>query len=214
MLAIDWKCWRSYLKSSSAYSMTIQMLGRVAGSLLFFDNFCIIRHYCYILTSLHYFISLDMNMLIQKINYCYMLTSLNYFISLDMNILNQKINVLVYILHFYLLISLACTALRELFRTRQGNCTLSDYSSGELTRNSRNRQKEEYASSDTQILADENSHDNSIGEVDPTQSEHASLVSLNDADDEFYDVMEPSNCDESENEWLTECSYQKSQVKV
>lgn len=132
MLAIDWKSWRSYLKSSSAYSMTIQMLGRVA-------------------------------------------------------------------------------ALRELFRTRLGNCTLSDYSSGELTRNRRNSPKEEYASSDTQIQADENNHDNSIGEVEPTQSEHASLVSLNDADDEFYDVMEPSNCDESEKGWMTECSHQKSQ---
>lgn len=55
MLAIDWKCWRSYLKSSSAYSITIQMLGRVAGSLL-------------LLTSLYYwtynyFISLDLYVL-------------------------------------------------------------------------------------------------------------------------------------------------------
>ncbi|XP_058780131.1 protein ENHANCED DISEASE RESISTANCE 2-like isoform X2 [Vicia villosa] len=132
MLAIDWKCWRSYLKSSSAYSITIQMLGRVA-------------------------------------------------------------------------------ALRELFRARLGNCTLSDYSSGELTRNRRNGLKEEYANSDTQIQANESNPDNSIGEVDPTQSEHAVLVSLNDADDEFYDVMEPSNCDESENGWMTECSHQKSQ---
>lgn len=115
---------------------------------------------------------------------------------------------------FYLLISLARAALRELFRTRLGNCTLSDYSSGELTRNGRNSPKEEYASSDTQIQADENNHDNSIGEVEPTQSEHASLVSLNDADDEFYDVMEPSNCDESEKGWMTECSHQKSQVKI
>ncbi|WJX74275.1 hypothetical protein P8452_57946 [Trifolium repens] len=133
MLAMDWKCWRSYLKSSSAYSMTIQMLGRVA-------------------------------------------------------------------------------ALRELFRTKLGNCNLSDYSSGELTRNIRNSLKEEFANSDTQIqVVDENNHDNSTGEVDPTQSEHASLVGLNDADDEFYDVMELSNGDESENGWMTECSHQKSQ---
>ncbi|PNY06209.1 pleckstrin-like (PH) and lipid-binding START domain protein [Trifolium pratense] len=133
MLAIDWKCWRSYLKSSSAYSMTIQMLGRVA-------------------------------------------------------------------------------ALRELFRTKLGNCNLSDYSSGELTRNIKNSVKEEYANSDTQIqVVDENNHDHSTGEVDP---EHASLVSLNDADDEFYDVMELSNGDESENGWMTECSHQKSQLVV
>lgn len=81
MLAIDWKSWRSYLKSSSAYSMTIQMLGRVAGTLLFVDGFYIIGH-CY-----------------------YMLTTYNYFISLDMNILNLKIDVLVYIL----LIDFSCT---------------------------------------------------------------------------------------------------------
>lgn len=33
MLAIDWKFWKSYLRASSARSITIQMLGRVAGSL-------------------------------------------------------------------------------------------------------------------------------------------------------------------------------------
>ena len=37
MLAIDWKFWRSYIKSSSAHSMTVHMLGRVAGSLFFID---------------------------------------------------------------------------------------------------------------------------------------------------------------------------------
>ncbi|XP_040863110.1 protein ENHANCED DISEASE RESISTANCE 2-like isoform X2 [Glycine max] len=133
MLAIDWKCWRSYLKSSSAHSITIRMLGRVA-------------------------------------------------------------------------------ALRELFKARLGNCSSSDYSSGELTRNSELHIKEEVIiNSDTEIQADENNHDNSVGEVDQTQSEHACLVTLNDADDEFYDVPEPSDCDESENGWMTECSQQKSQ---
>ncbi|TKY48537.1 ENHANCED DISEASE RESISTANCE 2 [Spatholobus suberectus] len=132
MLAIDWKCWRSYLKSSSAHSITIRMLGRVA-------------------------------------------------------------------------------ALRELFRARLGSCSSSDYSSGELARNSGLHLKEGGINSDTEIQADENNHDNSVGEVDQTQSEHASLVTLNDADDEFYDVLEPSDCDESENGWMTECSHQKSQ---
>jgi hypothetical protein len=33
MLAIDWKFWKSYLQPSSARSITINMLGRVAGSL-------------------------------------------------------------------------------------------------------------------------------------------------------------------------------------
>ncbi|KAJ1409220.1 START-like domain superfamily [Sesbania bispinosa] len=132
MLAIDWKCWRTYLKSSSAYSITIRMLGRVA-------------------------------------------------------------------------------ALRELFKARLGNYSLSDYSSGELTRNRRLPLKEGDIKSDTQIQADENDYDNSIGEVDQTESEHAGLVSLNDPDDEFFDVPEPSDYDESENGWMTECSHQRSQ---
>lgn len=33
MLAIDWKFWKSYLRTSSARSLTIRMLGRVAGNL-------------------------------------------------------------------------------------------------------------------------------------------------------------------------------------
>lgn len=34
MLAIDWKFWKSYLLPSSAKSITIRMLGRVAGTVL------------------------------------------------------------------------------------------------------------------------------------------------------------------------------------
>lgn len=84
-----------------------------------------------------------------------------------------------------------------------------------MTRNSELHIKEEVIiNSDTEIQADENNHDNSVGEVDQTQSEHACLVTLNDADDEFYDVPEPSDCDVSENGWMTECSHQKSQVKI
>lgn len=111
------------------------------------------------------------------------------------------------------MISLACAALRELYRARLGNCPLSDCSSGELTRSSRVHLKEGNINSDTHVQADGNNYDNSIGELEQTQSEHASLVGLNDADDEFYDVPEPSDCDESENGWTTECSHQKSQVK-
>ena len=84
-----------------------------------------------------------------------------------------------------------------------------------MTRNSELHIKEEVIiNSDTEIQADENNHDNSVGEVDQTQSEHACLVTLNDADDEFYDVPEPSDCYVSENGWMTECSHQKSQVKI
>ncbi|CAL0324211.1 unnamed protein product [Lupinus luteus] len=135
MLAIDWKFWRSYLKSSSAHSITIRMLGIVA-------------------------------------------------------------------------------ALRELFRARLGNCSSSGYSSGDLIRNTSLHVKEGdiNSESDTQIQAgDEKTHDNSVGEVDQTQSEHANLVSLNDADDEFYDVPEPSDYDDSEYGWMAECSHQRSQ---
>lgn len=38
-------------------------------------------------------------------------------------------------------------------------------------------------------------------EADKAPSEHASLVSLNDADDEFFDVPEPSEYDQLEDEW-------------
>ncbi|KAK7261343.1 hypothetical protein RIF29_27652 [Crotalaria pallida] len=132
MLAIDWKFWRSYLKSSSAHSITIRMLGRIA-------------------------------------------------------------------------------ALRELFRARLGNCSSSGYSSGDLIRNSSLHLNEGEVNSNTQIEVGDENHDNSTGEVAQTQSEHASLGSLNDADDEFYDVPEPSDCDESEYGWMTECSQQRSQ---
>lgn len=104
--------------------------------------------------------------------------------------------------------------MRELFRARLGNCSSSGYSSGDLTRNNGLHLKEGDVNSDTQIQAgDEKTHDNSVEEVDQTQPEHASLVSLNDADDEFYDVLEPSDSDESEYGWMTECSNQRSQVK-
>lgn len=36
MLAIDWKFWKSYVSTSSARSITIRMLGRLAGVLLTF----------------------------------------------------------------------------------------------------------------------------------------------------------------------------------
>lgn len=43
MLAIDWKFWKSYLRTSSARAITIRMLGRVAGKLQVFENF---KTYC------------------------------------------------------------------------------------------------------------------------------------------------------------------------
>ncbi|KAI4322275.1 hypothetical protein L6164_021986 [Bauhinia variegata] len=135
MLAIDWKFWKSYLRSSSAHSITIKMLGRVA-------------------------------------------------------------------------------ALRELFRARVGNSSSSDYSFGEFTRNIGFNQSEGEGDNNADIQTrtrNENTSDNVAGEVDHMQSEHTSLVSLNDADDEFFDVPEPSDCEELDNEWMADCSHKKSQ---
>ncbi|XP_028791887.1 protein ENHANCED DISEASE RESISTANCE 2-like isoform X2 [Neltuma alba] len=133
MLAIDWKFWKSYLKTSAARSITIQMLGRVA-------------------------------------------------------------------------------ALRELYRARKGNCSSSDCSSGELTRRVRLPLKEGDNNFNIQTQTEsEKTYADTDGEVDQTQSEHASLVSLNDADDEFFDVPEPSDCDDSENGWTPDCNHKKLQ---
>lgn len=111
-------------------------------------------------------------------------------------------------------IPLAFAALRELYIARQGNCSTSDSSSGELSRRSGVPLKEEdnNVNIQTQTVSDKTPAD-ADGEMDQTLSEHASLVSLNDADDEFFDVQEPSDCDESENEWIPDCSHKKFQVK-
>lgn len=51
MLAIDWKFWKSYLLPSSAKSITIQMLGRVAG---------IVFHFFFEILTVHLHLYLDM----------------------------------------------------------------------------------------------------------------------------------------------------------
>ncbi|KAK6926784.1 Pleckstrin homology domain, partial [Dillenia turbinata] len=128
MLAIDWKFWKSYLRTSSSQSITIRMLGRVA-------------------------------------------------------------------------------ALRELFRAKQGTFPSSDCSSGELTSNFRLPQNVK-----TDVKVDDQSRsENDTSEKDhleeeavKTPSEHASLMGLNDAADEFFDVPEPSDSDQPENAWLSD----------
>ncbi|GMY10327.1 protein ENHANCED DISEASE RESISTANCE 2-like isoform X1 [Fagus crenata] len=123
MIAVDWKSWKSYLRPSSARSITIRMLERVA-------------------------------------------------------------------------------ALREMFRAKLGNYTPPDSSSGELTRNIRLNQIEGDSMVDFQIpTRDGKTKENTAEEMEKTPSEHASLVSLNDASDEFFDVPEPSDYDQSENSW-------------
>ncbi|XP_028944380.1 protein ENHANCED DISEASE RESISTANCE 2-like isoform X1 [Malus domestica] len=123
MLAIDWKFWKSYLQSSSARSMTIKMLGRVA-------------------------------------------------------------------------------ALREFFRT-QGNYSSSEFSLGELRRNFSLQQNEGDGEADAPtVTGDGRTKEKLAEEVEKAPSEHASLVSLNDASDEFFDVPEPPSSDQSETEWI------------
>ncbi|KAK6936057.1 Protein ENHANCED DISEASE RESISTANCE 2, C-terminal [Dillenia turbinata] len=126
MLAIDWKFWKSYLRTSSARSITIRMLGRVA-------------------------------------------------------------------------------ALRELFRTKQGNYLSSDCSSGELTSNFRLLQNVDVQVDDQSLPENGTSEkDHLEEEAVKTPSDHASLVGLNDATDEFFDVPEPSDSDQPENAWLSD----------
>ncbi|KAK3442311.1 hypothetical protein EUGRSUZ_B02509 [Eucalyptus grandis] len=115
MLAIDWKYWKSYIRTSSGRSITIKMLGRVA-------------------------------------------------------------------------------ALRELFLAKIGNFC-SNFSSGELSRNVMLHDDRLVQSLRDGRAAEEMSDGSA-----KAPSEHASLVSLNDAADEFFDVPEPSD-DQSESSW-------------
>lgn len=107
------------------------------------------------------------------------------------------------------------TALRELFRAKQGYPS-SEYSSGELTRNIGANQNEVDGMFDVRtVTGDGSSMGNIAEEVDKTPSEHASLVSLNDAADEFFDVPEPPDYDQSEADWVPEfVPEQNLQVKA
>lgn len=93
------------------------------------------------------------------------------------------------------------TALREMFKAKLGNYTL-DLSSGELTRNIRLDQIEGDSLVEFHTpRGDGKIKENKAEEMEKTPSEHASLVSLNDVADEFFDVLEPSDYDQSENSW-------------
>ncbi|XP_017983568.1 PREDICTED: protein ENHANCED DISEASE RESISTANCE 2 isoform X3 [Theobroma cacao] len=126
MLAIDWKFWKSYLRTSAARSITIRMLERVA-------------------------------------------------------------------------------ALRELFKAKQGKYPSADLSSRELIRNVRLHQSEEDGMVDmcTQIEAGK-IKENMCEVMERAPSEHSSLVGLNDAADEFFDVPEPTDYDQSEDGWASD----------
>ncbi|KAK8361542.1 hypothetical protein V6Z11_A03G047400 [Gossypium hirsutum] len=126
MLAIDWKFWKSYLRTSAVRSITIRMLERVA-------------------------------------------------------------------------------ALRELFKAKQGNYPTADLSSGELMRNVRLHQSEEDGIVDmcTEIEAGK-TKENMNEAMERASSEHSSLVGLNDAADEFFDVPEPTEHDRAEDGWASD----------
>ncbi|KAF9594814.1 hypothetical protein IFM89_034797 [Coptis chinensis] len=130
MLAIDWKFWKSYVRSSSARSITIRMLGRVAG------------------------------------------------ISPTDKVVSS---------------------LREYFKARQGNYIVSEYESGELTRDIGLPQieKADFKTEAKTQLKNENSDEQDLAEeLEKSYSISASIGELNDASDEFFDVPEPSDWSE------------------
>ncbi|KAA3468790.1 protein ENHANCED DISEASE RESISTANCE 2-like isoform X1 [Gossypium australe] len=136
MLAIDWKFWKSYLRTSAARPITIRMLERVA-------------------------------------------------------------------------------ALRELFRAKQVKYPSDDLSSGELIRKVRLHQSVEDGAIDmcTQIEAGK-SKETTSEVMERAPSEHSSLLGLNDAADEFFDVPEPTDYEQSEDGWTSDFGPEISQVHI
>ncbi|XP_057480703.1 protein ENHANCED DISEASE RESISTANCE 2-like isoform X1 [Actinidia eriantha] len=94
-------------------------------------------------------------------------------------------------------------ALRELFRAKVGEYQSSDFSSGELMRDIKLPQTEE---NEVEVLTrvETGKTEDMEEEVLKTPSEHVSLVGLDDAVDEFFDVSEPLDCDQSENDWCSD----------
>lgn len=95
----------------------------------------------------------------------------------------------------------------ELFRAKPGNYPLSDFSSGELTSNVRLPQGEQDIETEAQTLPEEKTEEDiEDRDMDKAPSEHSSLVGLNDAADEFFDVPEPSDDEQTENSWPSDFS--------
>ncbi|KAE8670488.1 Pleckstrin (PH) and lipid-binding START domains-containing protein isoform 2 [Hibiscus syriacus] len=96
-------------------------------------------------------------------------------------------------------------ALRELFKARQGNYPSADLSSGELIWNVRLHQSEEDGMVDMckRIEAGKAKENMSVA-MERAPSEHSSLVGLNDAADEFFDVPEPTDYDQTEDGWASD----------
>lgn len=107
----------------------------------------------------------------------------------------------------------AISALRELFRAKQGHSS-SEFSSGELTRNPVLEKNEVDRKSDVRTAENGSNRGHIAEELERAASEHASLVSLNDAD-EFFDFPEPSDYDQLENDWTPDFTPElNSQVKL
>ncbi|KAE8727161.1 protein-tyrosine sulfotransferase-like [Hibiscus syriacus] len=95
-------------------------------------------------------------------------------------------------------------ALRELFKARQGNYPSADLSSGELW-NVRLHQIEEESMVDMcKRIESGKGKENMIVAMERAPSEHSSLVGLNDAADEFFDVPEPTDYAQTEDEWASD----------
>ncbi|KAL3336000.1 hypothetical protein AABB24_031967, partial [Solanum stoloniferum] len=91
-------------------------------------------------------------------------------------------------------------ALRELFIAKLGDCS-SSYFLEEHVRDKKLQQVEEVEVEIQTIVENGKKMADMEEEVAKTPSEHASLMGLNDASDEFFDVSEPLDYDQSENGW-------------
>lgn len=87
-------------------------------------------------------------------------------------------------------------ALRELFQVKLGDCPSFDFTSGELPRNIRLQQHEANG-----LARDCKTKEDAADELEKAASDHGSLISLNDAADEFFDIPDPSECDQSDSCW-------------
>ncbi|CAK9136107.1 unnamed protein product [Ilex paraguariensis] len=91
-------------------------------------------------------------------------------------------------------------ALRELFRAKTGNYSSSEFSSGEFTRDIRmSLTGNEDIKTEVDLIKTE--EDKMEDEAGKPLSGSSSLMGLNDASDEFYDVPEPLDDDQLEHEW-------------
>ncbi|KAM0944940.1 putative pleckstrin domain, START domain, protein ENHANCED DISEASE RESISTANCE 2 [Dioscorea sansibarensis] len=103
-------------------------------------------------------------------------------------------------------------ALRELFRAKHGNHAGSDFSSGELTREVRLVQSRENAKAELQSEGENFKCKNPAEEPQrsPAKCVNAggSFLQLNDAADEFFDILDESEYEQSETLWPSNSGMQ------